>query len=230
MVTKRSPVENVSEETFIKRLKSLNLGKTKQQLVEYLFKAYYSATNYHFYMKNLEFTALNEEIKFYRGCYQLQKSYIESVMNSFKEKYQEFTRDLEFNLKETLKNLIDKFWLMKNESTEENLKEFLSYFKASSIKIEDVLKNFDQLPQNDLIKLTFEQILIQLDGQVVDMNKNLMKKINNLNAEMSTTKELSNQSDYLFNEVLKITLENESLDSTKMTIFNNDDENENDFK
>ena len=72
-------------------------------------------------------------------------------------------------------------------------------------------------------------MLLRLDDQVVDMNKNLMKKIGNLTNELSAIRELSNQSDYLFNEVLKVTQidssNNESLNISKLTI-NNDDESE----
>ncbi len=202
-MTKKSPIQNVSEESLLKRVRSFSLGKTKQQLVEILIKSYYVASNYHYHMKNLEFIALNEEVKFYRASYSIQKNYVESVINSFKLKYEEFNRDLESNLKEPLQNLIDKFWKMKNESTEENLKEFLNNFKLNSLKFQEILNNFQQFPQNNLIKLTFEQILIQLESQIVEMNKNLMKKINNLTCEISTTQELSMQSDLLFNQVLK---------------------------
>ena len=180
-------------------------------------------------MRNLELQALNDEVKFYRETYSTQKSYIESVMNSFKEKHQEFTRELELGLKEPLQLLIDKFWQMKEETTEENLKEFLNSFKLNSSKFQVILKSFEQLPQNDIINITFEQVLLRLDDQVVDMNKNLMKKIGNLTNELSAIRELSNQSDYLFNEVLKVTQidssNNESLNISKLTI-NNDDESE----
>ena len=200
------------------------MGKTKQQLIEYLFKSYYSASNYHYQMRNLELTALNEEVKFYRATYSVQKSYIESVMNSFKEKYQEFTRELELSLREPLENLIDKFWQMKDQTTEENLKDFLNNFKLNSVKFQEILKNFELLPQSDLINITFEQVLLRLDDQIVDMNKNLMKKINNLTSEIGAVKELSNESDYLFSEVLKITLvNNESFNISK------NDENESNY-
>jgi hypothetical protein len=176
-------------------------------------------------MRNLELTALNEEVKFYRATYSVQKSYIESVMNSFKEKYQEFMRELEFNLKDPLESLVLKFWQMKDETTGDNLKDFLTNFKQNSVKFEEIIKNFELLPQNDLINLTFEQVLLRLEDQVVDMNKNLINKVNNLTSEIDKMKELSNQGDYLFNEVLKITLEsgsNESFNISKLT--NNDDD------
>lgn len=196
---------NLSDDVLIKKLRTFNLGKTKQQLVEVLLKSYYVATNYHYHMKNLECMALNEEVKFYRSSYSLQKSYIESVISSFKSKYQEFMNELEERLKQPLRTLIDKFWLMKNESNEENLREFLSYFKLNSTKFEEILKNFDQFPNNDLINVTFEQVLIQLNNQIIEMNKNLMKKVHNYTNELNETNELSIQSDQLLNEIINTT-------------------------
>ena len=76
---KTSPIEKLSQEDLMLKLKSIGLPKSKYQPVEVLFKAYYVASNYHHHMKSNEVAALNEEIKFYRSSYSLHKEYIESV-------------------------------------------------------------------------------------------------------------------------------------------------------
>ncbi len=79
---KISPIDKLSQEALMSKLKSIGLPKSKLMPVECLLKAYYVASNYHNHMKSSEIVALNEEIKFYRSSYSLQKEYIESV--SFK--------------------------------------------------------------------------------------------------------------------------------------------------
>ena len=81
-------------------------------------------------MKSLECASMNEELKFYRSCYSLQKSYVESVMTLFQTKYEKFINELNESFNQPLTILIDKFWQMKNQSTEDNLKEFLGLFKV----------------------------------------------------------------------------------------------------
>ena len=85
----------------------------KYQSVEVLLKSYFVASNYHCHLKNLELLGLGEEIKFYRSCYKVQKSYIESVMTLFKSKYESFLEELKQNFNEPLKMLIKKFWIMR---------------------------------------------------------------------------------------------------------------------
>ncbi len=53
----------------------------------------------------------------------------------FMKKYEQFIDELKENLNVPLKHLIEKFWIMKNESTEQTLKEFLSYFKNYAKKV-----------------------------------------------------------------------------------------------
>ena len=48
----------------------------------------------------------------------------------------ELTREQELGLKEPLQLLNDKFWQMKEETTEENLKDFLNSFKLNSSKFQ----------------------------------------------------------------------------------------------
>ena len=110
---KKSPIEQLTEASLLQKLKSIGLPKLKYQSVEVFLKSYFVASNYHNHMKSLEVLALGEEVKFYRSCYTLQKTYIESVMTLFKNKYESFLEELKQSFNEPLKMLIKKFWLMK---------------------------------------------------------------------------------------------------------------------
>lgn len=117
---KKSPIEQLTEAGILQKLKSIGLPKLKYQSVEVLMKSFFVATNYHNHMKSLEVLALGEEVKFYRSCYALQKSYIESLMTLFKNKYESFLEELKQSFNEPLKMLIKKFWLMKVNKFKKN--------------------------------------------------------------------------------------------------------------
>ena len=110
---KKSSIDQLTEASLLQKLKSIGLPKLKYQSVEVLLKSYFVASNYHHHMKSLEALALGEEIKFYRSCYTVQKTYIDSVMTLFKSKYEGFLDELKQNFNEPLRMLIKKFWLMK---------------------------------------------------------------------------------------------------------------------
>ena len=192
------------------------MPKPKFQLVEVLVKSFFIASNYHLHMRSLECLALNEEIKFYRSSYSLQKNYVESVINSFKARYEQFTNELQQSLKQPLNELIEKFWMMKNESTEDNLKQFLNYFKNNTKNFKDILKSLEQCPDRELIGLTFQQILIQLENEIVNMNKAMMEKIADIQNDMENVGDLMTQSDELVNELVKHTPENSFNDSAQI--------------
>jgi hypothetical protein len=121
------------------------------------------------------------------------------------KKYEQFIDELRENLNDPLKQLIQKFWSMRNESTEENLKEFLSYFKHYAKKFDQIINNIENMPKNDLIGNTFNHLIVQLDEQISILNKNCMNNLENLNLNTIDLNELSNQSDQLFNDILSIT-------------------------
>lgn len=219
-VVKKSPIDQLTQDNLIQKLKSINLPKTKYHSVEVLVKSLFIASNYHYHMKGLESASFSEEIKFYRSCYSLQKSYIESVIHLFKEKYEQFVQELSDNLNEPLRCLIDKFWLMKENSTEENLKEFLGLFKSYAKKLDKVLKSFESMPSQDLISSTFNQLAIQLDDQVSKLNKSCLDNLEKLNLESINLNELSLDSDQLLNDFLKPTPDS-SPNLTPSSSFNN---------
>ena len=184
------------------------MPKIKFQSVECLFKAYHVAVNYHFFMKTLEVNALNEEVNFYRSSYSVQKSYIDSLMNLFKTKYYQFINELKENLNEPLRSLIHKFNLMKENSTEDNLKDFLHYFKLYSKKFDKILNNMDQcLPDadQDMIGTHFNTLIIQLDEQISKLNKQCAYNLEQLNIENLKLQDLSVESDQLVNDFVKLT-------------------------
>jgi hypothetical protein len=200
------PVDRFNQETLITKLKTINLPKLKYQSVECLFKAYHVAVNYHFFMKTLEIKALNEEIQFYRESYSIQKSYIDSLMNLFKLKYDQFLNELKENLNEPLRNLIQKFNSMKENSTEESLKEFLTYFKQYGRKFDKCLNQMDQcMPDQDLVGANFNMLICQLDEQISSLNKQCSFNLEKLNLEKLNLEDLSAESDQLLNELCKLT-------------------------
>ena len=172
-----------------------------------LLKAYFIASNYHCHMKSLECTALNEELAFYRSSYSLQKGYIESVMNLFKSKYEQFIQDLRLHLSEPLLAIVAKFWRMKEDSTEENLKDFLNLFKTHASKFETIMSNMSQLTaQNqDILTLTFNQLIVQLDNEVEALNRACLNNLEKLNLNSINLSELSQQSDQLLMDIVKRT-------------------------
>jgi hypothetical protein len=213
---KNNTINNFSEEEFLKRLKSFELPKSKYEMVEMLVKSYIIASNYHRNMKNIENLAINEEIKFYRLSYTLQKSYIKSVIDGFKSTYEGFMADLAENLKYPLKELINKFWKMKNDSSEVNLREFLQYFKDITSKFNSILEILDQFPQNDVIAATFNQVLLQLDNDLVNLNREFLEKANSFQEEIEETKDLILESEEVLTELLDDT-QNLSLNTTLLT-------------
>ena len=167
-------------------------------------------------MKSLESLAFNEELKFYRQCYSIQRSYIESVMNLFRVKFEQFITEIRDSFSAPLKALIEKFWLMKNESTEENLKDFLGFFKLHAKKFDSILENMEKLPENDLIEQTFHTLVNQLDDQIIGLNKTFSNNLDKINLNKIDLNELSAQSDSLLSEILN------ASSVTSSTAFNND--------
>lgn len=70
------------------------------------------------------------------------------------KKYEQFIDELRGHINVPLKHLIDKFWAMKTDTSEENLKEFLAYFKNYAKKFDLVISNIENMPNNDLIGTT----------------------------------------------------------------------------
>lgn len=202
---KKSPIDKLTQEKLITKLKSLGLPKTKYPQVEMLFKSYFVASNYHHHMRSNELAAAEEEIKFYRASYAAQRDYIESVMNLFMKKYEGFIEELRDNLNVPLRSLIDKFWQMKSDSTEENLKEFLGIFKHYAKKLDMVISNIESMPANDLISKTFNDLIGQLDLQVTSLSNLCQNGLEQLNLNKIDLTELSNQSDLIFSEVISLT-------------------------
>lgn len=181
----------------MEKLKSLSLPKSKQISVEILIKSLFVSSNYHYYMKSLECAALNEELSFYRSCYTLQKNYVQSVMELFRSKYEYFAKELSETVRDPLKILIDKFWLMKENSSEKSLKEFLGIFKNYVSIFDKVISNFDSIPNNDIITRTFNQLLLQLDSEVSKLSESCLNKVESINLENIDLKKLSIESDQI---------------------------------
>jgi hypothetical protein len=154
-------------------------------------------------MKKLECTAVDEELKFYRSSYSVQRFYIESVMDLFKIKYEAFIAELNESFNQPLTLLIEKFWQMKNDSTESNLKEFLGLFKAYAKRFETVLRNFDLLPKSDLITETFVHLHGKLDEEVGRLNKECACNLEKINFEKLDLNELSTKANNLLSEIVQ---------------------------
>jgi hypothetical protein len=175
----------------------------KYQLVEVLLKSYFVSSNYHHHMKSQECIGLKEELKFYRSCYNIQKSYVDSVLTLFKDKYEEFLKDLRHQLADPLKYLIKKFWRMKDESNENNLKDFLADFKKCIKKFETIIGVMDEeIPQNDTITLTFNEIVTKLDNEVNKLNITCKSNLDTLKLNSVDLNELSLESDQLLNDII----------------------------
>ena len=205
--TKKSPIDQLTQEALLSRLKSFSLPKLKHQSVEMLLKAYFIASNYHCHMKSLECAALNEELTFYRSSYSLQKGYVESVMSLFKSKYEQFIQELRVHLSEPLLAIVNKFWRMRDDSTEDNLKDFLGLFKTHANKFEAIMTNVGDLTaQNqEILNLTFNQLIIQLDTEVERLNRACLNNLEKLNLNSINLHELSTQSDQLLMDIVKKT-------------------------
>jgi hypothetical protein len=192
----------LKEEMLIQKVRSLGLPKAKCQPVELILKSFYVSSNYHYHMKAIECNAMNEELKFYRSCYSTQKNYVESVMNLFKTNYEQFVDALRKNFNEPLRILIEKFWHMKEESTESSLKEFLGLFKVYAKKFETVLLNIDNMPKCDLISSTFTTLIKDLDSQIDNLNKSCLSNLEKFNLNSLNLNDLSRQSDSLLSDML----------------------------
>jgi len=106
-------------------------------------------------MKASELAAKDEELQCCRDSFRVRDEYVESVTRLFRRKYEAFLDELRDNLNVPLRSLIEKFWSMKAESSEDNLKEFLGCFKLYAKKFDQVITNIERMPTNDLIgKLT----------------------------------------------------------------------------
>ena len=145
---KKCPVEQLTQDALLNKLKAFNLPKPKYQQVEMLLKSLLVATNYHSHMSALQTSALNDELKFYRSSYGMQKSYIETVMNLFRLKYEQFLSELKLNLTEPLTSIVNNYWRMKEESSEETLKAFLNSFNDNASKFRDILNRITHQHQH----------------------------------------------------------------------------------
>ncbi|CAF0910568.1 unnamed protein product [Brachionus calyciflorus] len=182
---KKSPIEDLSENALMNKLKAIGLPKTKHQSVEILLKSLFISSNYHYHMKTQECTALNEELTFYRSCYSVQKSYVESITDLFRSKYEQFIKELTENIRDPLKILINKFWLMKEKSTEDNLKEFLSLFKSYTKIFDKVIQSFEFIPNDNVVNTTFDKLMLQIDTEINRLNETLLNKMEQISLEES---------------------------------------------
>lgn len=203
--TKKSPIDQLTQESLLAKLKSLGLPKSKYPSVEVLLRSYHIASNYHHHMKANELAAKDEELQFYRNCYHVQQDYIQAVMELFRSKYEAFIGELRDNLNVPLRALIDKFWQMKAETTEANLKEFLGYFKHYAKKFDEVITCIEQMPNNDLIGKTFNELLVQLDKEVDRLNAHCQTSVQQLSLNKIDLEQLSRESDQIFGEVISLT-------------------------
>ena len=126
-------------------------------------------------------------------------------MSLFHKKYQQFIDELRTNLNEPLRQLIQKFWFMKSESSEQSLKDFLGFFKHCANKFNQVIDNIEHMPDKDLVGNTFNQLISQLDEQVAELNKSCSFNLEKLNLNSIDLGELSQQSDQLLGDIVCLT-------------------------
>jgi hypothetical protein len=194
----------MTQDLLLARLKSFNLPKTKYQSVEVLLKSYQLASNYHHHMKSLECASMNEELKFYRSSYGLQKSYVESIITLFRIKYEQFIGELRENFYEPLRLLIGKFWQMKSDSSELNLKEFLNTFKLHAKKFERILDGaVAHLPDKERTEATFGELMIKLDLELDKLNQIYLNDMKKSTIDLESLKQMSNESDQLLVDFLR---------------------------
>lgn len=210
---KKSTIEQITQETLIAKLKSIGLPKSKYLPVEILLKSFYVANNYHHHMKSNQLAAANEELEFYRSCFSVQKDYIESVMKLFMAKYEGFIGELKENLNGPLLALISKFWSLKEEVNEVNLKEFLAFFTQYAKKFEEVIGHVESMPANDLIGNTFNSLIGQLDTEVTALNNHCKHSLEQLDLNKLDLAALSRESDDVFREIVSLTPKESPVDS-----------------
>lgn len=187
------------------RLKSIGLPKLKHQPVEMLLKSYHVACSYQNHMRTLEVAALNEELKFYRSCYSLQKNYIESIINLFRVKYEQFNAELNEHFYVPIGALNEKFWLMKEDTCEDKLRDFLTLYKLECVKFDKLIQSNARhsAASQDQPVNTFDQLINKLDDEINKLNKLFLTNMEKFNSEVIDLKNLCLESDQLLDELLK---------------------------
>ena len=201
---KKSPIENLTVDSLLLKVKSIGLPKAKQQPVEALLKAYHMAASYHYQMRCLECAALSDELDFHRACHALQKSYVEATIELFKTRYERLVTELREEAGEPLRALVAKFWLMREDTSEESLRDFLGLFKQHAAQFDAVLGIVNAAAEQEESASSMSAILVQLEENVQRLGSEWVSKANKLNANMAQIGEIAAQTDRLLVDITNI--------------------------
>ncbi len=156
-------------------------------------------------MRTNQLAATDQELQFYRQTYSVHKGYVNSVMQLFANKYSEFVDELRVNLTDPVKVLVDKFWLMKNETSEENLKEFLGLFKNYAKKFDLAVKGVEEVMAPEFVSDAFAQVAAKMEKEVAGLSRQCDKGLDELKANRLELDQLSRESDYILGEIISVT-------------------------
>jgi hypothetical protein len=156
-------------------------------------------------MRTNQLAAADQELQFYRQTYSVHTDYVNSLMQLFADKYAGFVNELRVNLTEPVRVLVDKFWLMKTETSEENLKEFLGMFKNYAKKFDEVVKGVEEVMAPEFVSSAFKQLVAKMERQVTGMSRQCEKGLGELERNRSELEGLSRESDFILEEIVSVT-------------------------
>ncbi|XP_071824168.1 uncharacterized protein [Apostichopus japonicus] len=125
----------ITSESVLSALPSFPRSKQKQALA--VVDALLKANNYSREVAKLEYKACSEELRFHQDVYDLHMEYTRAIFDALKESYQIFEKDMKDSICMPLLDILAKFNTLKDSSSEEALKSFLSSFKDHADELQD---------------------------------------------------------------------------------------------
>ncbi|XP_072272234.1 uncharacterized protein [Pyxicephalus adspersus] len=110
-----------------------------QQRAKRAAEALVKAANYSRLMAMQQIHALEAELEFHRGIYNLQVQYTQSLFQGIKQAYQNFQENVVAVVCSPLKDVLSSYDDLKSEASEMALRNFLTIFKNNVEQIQDAV-------------------------------------------------------------------------------------------
>ncbi|KAL8601219.1 hypothetical protein ACOMHN_003025 [Nucella lapillus] len=125
------------------------LAGVKAAEVRRCVRAALKACSHRGHMAGQEAAALREEVQFHQALHHLQLQYVQQVSDALRNGYSEFEQSTNDLLIQPLKRLLAAYRQLKNNSSQEGLREFLTILKQQEPQWMDIIQKLDiSDPQN----------------------------------------------------------------------------------
>nr|XP_054756400.1 uncharacterized protein LOC129262321 [Lytechinus pictus] len=118
--------------------------RNKQQQAKSVIDAVIKASNYSRRVSKMEAKACVEELRFHQALYDVQFKYMDSLYAAVREAYMMFEDSIQKTLCDPMKDVMSSFEKLKQTTSEEALREFLTAFKLHKSQLETAVEGLTQ--------------------------------------------------------------------------------------